>query len=194
MFASLGFLAITVVAASASQFNDCVLAGPSFPPPSSFSTSQLHARAVAEFEALIANKTLDLLPNDTAWGVALFSSKENKTIYEHYYTPPIDVGVKKVNRDSIFRIGSVSKVFSVWSFLIETGDSYFNDPITKYVPELSNLSSVDNGNTVYDDINHVRWEEVTVGELASQAAGISRDRKLGAVLAITGVMANARMF
>lgn len=192
MFASLGLLAIAALTASASTFHDCVLAGPDFPPPSSFSTSQLHARAVTEFEGLLTKKALGLLPNDTAWGVALFSSKENKTIYEHYYTPPINIGIKEVDRDSIFRIGSVSKVFSVWSFLIEAGDSYFNEPITTYVPELANLSFIYDGiqsNTLYDDINHVRWDEVNLGELASQAAGIVRDRKFGAALAITKFIA-----
>lgn len=173
-------LATTPIAAS----TQCGLAGPGFPAPSLLSSSVKLAEAVATFEDLLNDKQLGLRANDTAWTVALFSSKENKTLYQHHYTPPIDVGVPSVTQHSIFRIASVSKVFSVWSFLIEVGDEHFNDPITKYVPELLELrnstSAEKNGNVdavVYDDIDHVRWEEVTLGQLASHAAGIPRDRE-----------------
>lgn len=178
VYVSLGLLAAIPISSEAdSQYPECVLAGPDFPPPSHLSDSKLLASAVSDFEDLVMNKTVNLQSNDTAWSVSLFS-KENKTVYEYYYTPPIDVGVKKVDKDSVFRIGSVSKMFSVWSFLIEAGDKYFNEPITKFVPELANVSfpcDDTQRNTVYDDINHVRWEDVTLGELASQAAGITRD-------------------
>lgn len=155
----------------------CPAAGPDLPPPSHFANSTFLSDAITQVEALLANHTLGLQANDTAFGIALFSAKENITLYERYYTPPIDVGVEKVDRDSIFRIASVSKVFTVWSFLIEAGDGYFNDPITKFVPELANLTrdASANGTVVYDDLDEVRWEDVTLGNLASQAAGIPRD-------------------
>lgn len=168
--------ATSLVAASAGS-HDCVIAGPEFPSPQKLSGSKLLSEAIETFENHLANADLGLKPNDTAWGVALFSAKENKTIYEHFYSPPIDIGGDDVDRDSVFRIGSVSKVFSVYSFLIEVGDDHFNEPITKYVPELANRSSHVDPDIVYDDINNVKWEEVTLGELASHAAGIPRDRK-----------------
>ena len=171
-----GLSAFVIGASAAGQYNDCVLLGPDFPSPSRLSNSSALAQATSKFESLLKNDALGLMPNDTAWGVALFSSKENRTLYQHYYTPPIDIGVKEVDENSIFRIGSVSKVFSVWSFLIEVGDSYFNDPITKYVPELANLGNSTGTNALYDDLDNVKWDEVTLGELASQAAGIPRDR------------------
>jgi hypothetical protein len=193
MFSAALLLAAATVVAAGNQFNDCVIAGPRWPQPLHLSGSQRLSSAITEFERLLTDETLNLQPHDTAWGVSLFSTKENRTLYEHYYTPPIDVGVKEVNGDSIFRIGSVSKVFSVWAFLIEAGDRYFNDPITKYVPELANLSFPYNssqGYRLYDDIDHVRWEDVTMGELASQAAGIARDGKSGIATAAIRSMAN----
>ncbi|KAI0465682.1 beta-lactamase/transpeptidase-like protein [Xylaria cf. heliscus] len=155
----------------------CALAGPGFPSPSGLSNSSILSESIAEFERSLRDVELGLQANDTAWAVALFSSRENKTLYEQYYTPPIDVGVSQVDTHSIFRIGSVSKVFSVWSFLIEVGDTRFNDPITKYVPELANLTcnSGSDGQELYSDIDHVRWDEITLGQLASHAAGIPRD-------------------
>jgi hypothetical protein len=169
----------TVTKALATSSAECVLAGPGFPSPSQLSKSPLLTETIAKFVNLLNDKQLGLQPNDTAWAVALFSSKENKTLYEHYYTPPIDVGVSKVDRDSVFRIGSVSKIFTVWSFLMEIGDEHFNDPITKYIPELANLTygnGVDNGE-IYNDLDHIRWDEVTLGQLASHSAGLPRDRQ-----------------
>ena len=150
---------------------ECILAGPGFPSPCHLSKSSHQTYATSEFEALLVQN--DLLPDGTAWAVALFSSKENKTLYEKYYTPPVDVGVKKVDQNSVFRIASISKLFTVWSFLKEVGDERFNDPVTWYIPELANLSRMND--TVYDDLDQVRWDEVTLGQLASSAAGIPRD-------------------
>ncbi|KAI1812986.1 beta-lactamase/transpeptidase-like protein [Poronia punctata] len=152
---------------------ECILAGPSYPSPSKFSNSPLLANATAAFEETIKNKLLQ--SDDTAWTVALFSSKENKTLYEHYYTPPSG---KAVDGNSIFRIASISKVFTVWSFLLQVGYERFNDPITAYVPELGNLTGTETRGRpgeVYNDIDHVRWDEITLGQLASHAAGIPRD-------------------
>jgi len=182
MFSTVNTLGLLVFTTKilASSPDACALAGPGFPSPSRLSNSSLLRGAIEEFERSLKTAQLGLQPNDTAYTVALFSSKENKTLYEHYYTPPIDIGVSKVDKDSVFRIGSVSKVFSVWSFLIDVGDEYYNDPITKYVPELASPPCATDGlgqHEVYNDIDCVRWEEITLGELASHAAGIPRDRE-----------------
>lgn len=159
-----------------SQGSDCPLAGPAYPAPAYLSDSPLLSDAVHLFEAQLSNNSLglDLQPTDAAWAVAFFSAKENRTLYERYYTPPKNVGVPKVDGDSIFRLASVSKVFTVWTFLVAAGESYFSHPITEYVPELANRST-SYSDALYDDIEHVRWEDVTLGELMSQSAGIARD-------------------
>lgn len=155
--------------------SDCPLFGPEYPPPSKLSQSCWFATAIQAFEKQVANDTTGLAPNDTAWAVAFFSAKEDKIIYERYHTPPLDMGVKEVNRDSIFRLASVSKIFTVWTLLRSIGDCRFNDPISYYVPELANQRIF--ADVLYDDIEHVRWEDVTLGELASQSSGIARDGK-----------------
>jgi CubicO group peptidase (beta-lactamase class C family) len=188
MFRSSWLLAYLALAAKAIKAGtQCDLAGPGFPAPSGLSSSETLVEAIAAFENLLDD---GLRANDTAWTVALFSSKEKKTLYEQYYTPSIDVGVAAVSEHSIFRIASISKVFSVWSFLIEVGDERFSDPITKYVPELLELGNSTSSNNcssrvVYDDIDHVKWEEITLGQLASHAAGIPRDRKLDPKMLLT---------
>ncbi|KAG9254832.1 beta-lactamase/transpeptidase-like protein [Emericellopsis atlantica] len=154
------------------------LAGPSFPAPSGLRDSKALTSAIIDFGTLVADSPI-VQANETAWAVAVFSTHDDEPLYERYFTPDYDVGVAEVNRSSVFRIASVSKVFSVWTFLAEVGDERFNDPITKYVPELVTTKNDSVSGTVYDDIDHVRWHEVTLGQLASQLAGIPRDPAQG---------------
>ncbi|KAI4594170.1 hypothetical protein KJ359_008712 [Pestalotiopsis sp. 9143b] len=150
------------------------LAGPAFPAPSSLPGSEALVSAVTDFDTFLAGSPI-IQANETAWTVAIFSTKDKEPLYERYFTPDYDVGVSQVDGDSIFRIASVSKVFSVWTFLMEVGDERFNDPITKYVPELVTATNNTSSDAVYDDIELVRWDEVTLSQLAGHLAGIPRD-------------------
>jgi len=78
-----------------------------------------------------------------------------------------------VDADTVYRIGSLTKIFTVYTFLAEAGDIHFNSPITNYVPELAALVQNNSANA----INRVAWEDITVGELASHMAGIASDSK-----------------
>lgn len=174
--------------------SDCPLAGPAFPAPSRLSDSAPFRDAVQLLEAQLTSPDTGLESNNTAYAIAIFSSKENKTLYERYYTPSIDVGVPQIDQDSVFRLASVSKVFTVWTFLAALGDSRFNDPITRYVPELASDGNRPANGTVYDDIEDVMWEDVTLGDLASQAAGIARDGRWSRALIKRPCLSNCPMF
>lgn len=152
------------------------LAGPAFPAPTALQGSDSLTSAITAFEKSIAVSPV-VQANETAWAVAVFSTHDDEPLYERYFTPDYNISVAQVDRDSVFRIASVSKVFSVWSFLIEVGDEHFNDPITRYVPELAAAFKTLDRSVVYDDIDTVRWDEVTLGQLASHLAGIPRDRE-----------------
>lgn len=167
---------------------DAPLAGPDFPAPSKLASSAPLKASIEKFETYLNDEASRLKTEDTAFAVSLFSSREKVTLYENYYTPPVDMGVKEVNRDSVFRVGSISKVVTVWAFLIAAGDEYFHDPVTKHVPELADLTAKRSGaseepSVVYDDIETARWEDITLGQLASHGAGIARDCKLPVFLA-----------
>ena len=96
--------------AAQSTSQDCAIAGPGFPSPSKLCDSKVLKEATADFEKLIKAFKDD----ETAWTAALFSSRENTTLYQRYHTPDVDLGgVAKVDEDSVFRIASVSKIFSV---------------------------------------------------------------------------------
>ncbi len=105
------------------------------------------------------------LNNKTAtFSIQVFSSDADTPIYEYHYGH----GSFNLNSDTLYRIGSISKVTSVYTILAKLGDGHWDDPVAKYLPELAcanSSSSVDN----------VDWHEVTLGSLASHLSGIGRD-------------------
>ena len=51
------------------------------------------------------------------------------------------IGTQNVDADSVYRLGSIGKLFTVYLFLIREGDVRFKDPITMYIPELATASA-----------------------------------------------------
>ena len=106
----------------------------------------------------------------------IFSSQEHDSAFGFYHTDdPVTVGavgVQEVDEDTVFRIGSVSKLWTMLLYMTLGGTRYFHEPASKYVPELrARHNSTDTKYT----IDHVQWSDVTIGELASHQAGILRD-------------------
>ncbi|KAK0721700.1 beta-lactamase/transpeptidase-like protein, partial [Lasiosphaeria miniovina] len=94
---------------------------------------------------------------------------------EYHHTPAEAFrdprGAQRVDSDTVFRLASMSKLFPVLAFLRLSGVS-FEDPITKYVPELRKLDHEARAQT---PVWTVDWESVTVGALASHLGGIAAD-------------------
>ncbi|PYI28273.1 beta-lactamase/transpeptidase-like protein [Aspergillus indologenus CBS 114.80] len=174
----LAILSPLVLAASP---NYCPPLGPIFPPPRALSTSSAFLAAKNNIslalEAAIAGTSPlnDIFnPNNTSFAIQVFSTDDAEPLFESYYTAPnvnTSVGVGVVDANTVFRIGSGSKIWTVLLILIERGDTVFRDPVAKYVPEIRRLSTKPPGN----EIDSVRWNEVTIGQLASHLAGIPRD-------------------
>lgn len=172
---------------SALSFTPCPLLGPAFPPFSLNGDDKTIASALKEltkkFDTLVATDTGthgDVSPN-TTFSIALFSSDsgdaENEPFFwQYHHTAPTlnksAVGSHAADTDSIYGIGGLTEVFTVWSLLLTgDGDQIFDDPVTKYLPELGD-------NTREQDmIEKVRWNDVTVGQLSSHMSGIGRDCK-----------------
>ena len=88
--------------------------------------------------------------------------------------------------ESIYRIGSVSKLYTAYAILAASGIKVMDRPVTDYVPELLGGS----------DSNTIDWKEVTIGALMSQQGGIgvsalSPDHGLGYSILLGGPAAIA---
>lgn len=158
---------------------NCPYNGPSFPLPTDLASSETMQAALAELTAAFDELESDtsVNPNRTSWSVQIFSTTDadDKPLWEHYHTAPhlnlSSVGVQEVDGNTIYRLGSNTKIFTMLTFLHEAGEEYLNDPITKWVPELADLA----GKAAEDPVMNVDWDGITIGAIASHMAGIYRD-------------------
>lgn len=152
---------------------DSPLGGPVYPPPINVLKCSAVSRAVdtlkQTLDAAVGNGTI-ADPN-ASFHISVFSADDVVFDYNHAalgQNDSLKSGI--LDRNTIFRIGSISKLLSVYTLLAATGMSYINDPVTKWVPELAATPVPDDG-----DVNTVRWKDVTIGALASHMAGVLKD-------------------
>jgi len=82
-------------------------------------------------------------------------------------------GVTPVNKDTIFRIYSMTKpIISVAAMtLVEDGKLALNDPVSKYIPEFANLKVIDQESGAISAANNV----MTVRDLLTQESGLIQE-------------------
>ncbi|KAF4637989.1 hypothetical protein G7Y89_g82 [Cudoniella acicularis] len=162
----------------------CPLLGPDFPEPKNLSSQPSIQAAVNNLTSVLqqiistGNSSYGLFDSqNTSFALEIYSTNEPEPLFSQYYTAPSvasdQYGVKSIDTNTIFRIGSLTKLLTIYTFLIQDGDIKFNEPITKYVPELAAASQTYNATA--NPIDYVDWDDITIGELASQSAGIGRD-------------------
>ncbi|KAI0412044.1 beta-lactamase/transpeptidase-like protein [Xylaria grammica] len=158
---------------------NCPFPGAAFPKPTNLAESPTMQAALKNLTA--AFKTYDETPsnnpNGTSWSLQVFSASSDKALWEHYHTAKNLLDQSSdftVGPDTVYRLGSLTKIFTIMTFIAEAGDTRWNDPITKYVPELQPLAA----RAQSDLVMNVDWNSVTLGGLASHMAGIMRDYAL----------------
>jgi hypothetical protein len=168
------FLALLPLASA----SGCPLPGADFPPPINLSNDSTITSALKNFTSILDS---GFSANNSAHGpvdpsganaVQIFSLESEFPLFEYYHDGSTlsPSGVQTVDGDSIFRIGSVSKLVSVYMLLVEIGDKYWDTAITDIIPELRNRT-----NSSANPINFVKWADITLGALAGQVAGLPRD-------------------
>jgi hypothetical protein len=177
---------LSFLALAAFTTNACLLLGPAYPVPSGLCSNSKFQEAVKSFDATLTASLQTGLSmngafefNATTISIGMFSTSDKGLVHEYHYTDPSvkngSYGTQKVDADSVYRLGSIGKLLTVYLFLIREGDRYFNDPITKYIPELvaasaSTSSESSNGQTPL-------WSDITIGQLASHMGGLAKDCK-----------------
>ena len=176
-------------AAHVSSTPAAALLGPGFPPPKDLSSnsSLVHAawsNFTATLESYIrANTTLEgLVPNlgSYTFSVGAFSIYDEaaaETLQYHHTGPDVktsNTGITHADGDSIYRLASITKLFTVYLTLLEIGSGYWDCPITDFLPDLAAFAK----KTPLDPLHVVDWNGVTLGTLAGQMSGIPRDTAL----------------
>lgn len=114
----------------------------------------------------------------TSFSVNIFSAHECESIFQYHFTSSSlnSSSTKKVDENTVYRIGSITKVVTVLALLLQDDKVHFDDPITKHIPELARIAARQAAVATenFDDIATTQWSHITVGALASQLAGIGR--------------------
>lgn len=146
----------------------CPWLGPSVPPPNSHYLTQawkdVQDNITSELSALMDSNAYSL-------SLQIVAASEQSPLFEFYHkaTDHVFVGTdegEELEGETVLRIGSETKMFTVYALLLECGFDCFNDPVTKYVPEL-----------LEENFGNPSWNDITVGALAGQLSGIGRDCK-----------------
>ncbi|KAI0538043.1 beta-lactamase/transpeptidase-like protein [Xylaria digitata] len=153
----------------------CPLEGPVFPKPLRLTESEAIKAAILDLADTFKGIT-DSAQN-YSFALEVFSVNNPDPIFSVLHTAPKlaklnTTGVKTVDENTVFRLGSLTKIYTIYLFLITAGDKLWNEPITKYVPELRALENNS------DPVVNTAWEKVTIGGLATQMTGIPRDYAL----------------
>lgn len=159
---------------SAAKNNHCPPLGAVLPAPTSPSSHPAVQSAVSALKETI--ETLTAAFNGTAVSIGVKSLHETTPLVDIHYTPPVldPRGASQIDASTVYRIGSVSKVFAVLA-LLKTSGVHIHDPITKYLPRLRELKQQHNGKA--NQITAVDWDDVTLHALASHMGGIGSDCK-----------------
>jgi hypothetical protein len=160
------------------------LLGPIFQPPSGLLSSPNVRAVTANLSTSLIRATHqghssygDFTANSSSISITALSTQDdqNSPFFDFHFSSPFlnqSAGsTENVTNTSLYRIGSISKLFTVYTLLVNYGCEHWDDSITKYLPELQGAANLNDDAS----IAHVDWSKITIGDLASQLSGIGRD-------------------
>lgn len=167
-------------------YTACPLLGPVFESPTSicdstsFQSAAKNLTTTLDIASILGLTSYGSIPsNITSFSIGVFSaaSPVDQPLFSYQHTAPSlqngTEGTTEVTPDSIYRIGSLSKLITIYLFLIEAGPRWWNYPITEFVPQLEVAALA--CRAAENAVDCVDWDAVTLGALASHMAGLPRD-------------------
>lgn len=156
--------------------SDCPILGPTFPQNFNLANTKAFQDATSAFPNLIDELFASGAVNETisTFYIDVFSTRTNDSIYHFSHVAPGYPGALtagKLDEDTVFRTGSVSKLVTMYAILARAGNlEILGHPVTWYLPELR-------GNEGGDALEKIVWEDITVGALAAQMGGTGSFRE-----------------
>lgn len=134
------------------------------------------------FDSLIQSGGSDdfgaITPNTTSFSIVLFSGNddagEDPIIFDYHHTATLLETAENVTTQTAFPVGTLTPLFTVYSWLVLTTDGTWSSPITDFLPELKQVSL---NASEYDIDMGVEWNSIAVGNLASHMSGLVRNCK-----------------
>ena len=144
----------------------CVNPSNPFPPPFLQRRDGNLSKLFSDLERDFSNAGRENQWNSNTTSFAVEITSAESTLWSTYYTASKRVS-GDVTGDTYFRIASITKVFTVLAILLQQneGKLTLQDPITKYIPEL----------TQGENKGNIEWGTISLESLASQLSGIPRE-------------------
>ncbi|KAL7757436.1 hypothetical protein ACKLNR_011963 [Fusarium oxysporum f. sp. zingiberi] len=154
----------------------CPLFGPDLPIPTALGDDVSIRNALSEILQLVPSLDIDF--QNTSFSIDIYPAADQRPLFSYHHSAPTlqkhGHGVQAVNDTTVYRIGSISKLLTAYVYLLEVGDVSFNQPVTRYVPDLADISARLRNKSA-SALQYVDWDATTIGALASHMAGIPRD-------------------
>jgi hypothetical protein len=174
------YLAISLFSGCSYASNGCPFLGPVYPPPKNLESDASWKSFVSDLTANLTSYIATnespygtLFANESSFSIHIASTESSQPIFDFHHTAPIrdttKNGTSHVDADTVYRVASISKLLTTYGWLLNGGYDVFSEPVIKYLPQLAKYSS--HGN----DLDQLRWDDVTIGALASHLAGTARD-------------------
>lgn len=109
----------------------------------------------------------------TAFSLTGFSTSDPDAVpfYTYHHTAPAiangSFGVRQVDSETVYRLGSISKVITVYTLLVADGFKHFQSSISQFLPRLSGHGT--------EAITTTDWDDITLQSLASHMGGIGTE-------------------
>jgi hypothetical protein len=177
--------------AAAATAKWCPPLGPVFTPPTGLAEHPLMRAALenltVQLDAYTAGRNGSgvkgrYAANTTYSSVGIRFVDDPRTLFEHHHMPTPGGAndtttatrnsrglTAKLDADSVYRMASVSKVFTVLLLLLQEDKLSLGDPVTKYLPELAAAAAAGGNRTTVESVN---WNDVTLGALTDSLSGI----------------------
>lgn len=159
------------------------LLGPSYPAPVDLSSNDSLVTSSWRNASSIIEQRVSGIGSDGSWNNITFSlgmfslyDDDATTLQFHHTSPEIAIsthGTRSVNADSIYRIASVTKVFTVLAGLLELSLTDWERPLTELIPTLAKFAKESSADS--SAVDTVEWDKITPSSLAAQIAGVPRD-------------------
>jgi CubicO group peptidase (beta-lactamase class C family) len=152
----------------------CPPYGPVLPAPRQASRHPAVQYAVDTITAVLRGQTGGF--NRSGVSIGVKSIYEDEPLLDFHYTPSImnpKEGVEKIDSSTVYRLGSISKVFTVLAALglAEDGALSMNDPVARWIPELVRRDGSHSG----DELDVTHWADITVADAAAHLSGLGGD-------------------
>ncbi|KEF57061.1 uncharacterized protein A1O9_07251 [Exophiala aquamarina CBS 119918] len=174
------------------ELSDCSLLGPIYPMPANITASPVIQETQAAFNDILDESFVN---GTTSWGrfnvvnisasIGVFSAQTGDFLSEYHHAGSghlVQEGLigGQLNAETLYRIGSVGKVLTVYTFMAKLGSKYWSEPVVNFVPEL--MDARDDG-----PVRSINWSQITLGSLARQMSGLPRDYAVTDLARIPGV-------